>query len=227
MKKNLCLIMLVILLSSCGTMRNLAYRASCSILELENTTITDIERFGPAISSMSLASCLTFTDTQYTEEMILNKFPYETASFLYVVNNHCGSTEAESISCEKILLSVTYSNSTFEKVIDYIKGRKGFNENIKWSYGSFVCNLNTEEYYNHRPDGSYYNDDDLYSYTKFTEVSLDSDTKEIKWINFVAISEERSTINFVGLYYHDYYGGYRFTEWSEFFDEFFSFYDWI
>ena len=182
-----------------------------------------IEYFGSAASSVSIAEYVVF-DKAYKEDsnMILNKYPYETASYRYLYDYNCRSN---NLAHEDLLLSISYEYEIYNLVVNNIKLHQGFNEDINWEYNDFICYLNTEQDIHH-PDSE-----------PDTQISIDSEQKEIRWINFVAISEKRLTIAFVGFYYSINSSqimkyskkekcGYKFREWSEFFNEFFSFYDW-
>ena len=170
----------------------------------------NIADFRPSISSLGLANKVTFDFSKNERETILNKYEYESASFRFYY--HYKSSD-NGLAHEDLLLSISYSESIFTTVVNDIKTCPGFIEDVSWNYASYKCFLNKTE--------------DLYSNKVVTDYCLDAMHKEIKWINFVAISETNRTICFLGLT-HKYKDGtgYTFNDWPDVFENVFGFYSW-
>lgn len=200
MKRIILVICLVFSLSSC----NLDWIMDGDFVK------EGLDEFHPAISSLALAEHVTFDLTKDNRDTILNRYEYESGFFRFYYHY---DWKDNGLAHEDLLLSITYSESIFTTVVNHIKTCPGFIEDLSWNYASYMCFLNKTE--------------DLHSNRAITDYYLDATHKEIKWINFVAISEANRTICFLGLVHkYDDDTGYRFKDWSELFENIFGFYSW-
>ena len=119
---------------------------------------------------------------------------------------------------EDLLLSLSYNEANYKKTIDRIKEYPGFENECSWTYQNTAFYLNSTI------------DLDCASCKPFTRVQLNTNPMTIQWINFVGFNEMNSTICFIGFSHYlldwklDIAGGYSFSNWDQFFSEFFSFY---
>lgn len=202
MKRIILVICLVFSLSSC----NLDWIMDGDFVK------EGLDEFRPAISSLALGEKVTFDLTKDNRDTILNRYEYESGFFRFYYHY---DWKDNGLAHEDLLLSITYSDETFESVLNEIHKSPGFREDFSWNYYSYTCFLNTtidlgvEEKYKH------------------TKLNIQDTYIEIEWINFVAISNNLHTICFAGLVHkYDDDTGYRFKDWSELFENIFGFYSW-
>ena len=171
-----------------------------------------IESFSVAEPEYGLGLYVTFEQQFDLEQMVFNRYSSEDVYYRYYKIITCDVYATK----EALLLSTTYDEEHYGMVVSEMKTYEGFNEHINWNYANYTCYLNTQIDAHVGPKGDPY-----------TDVKLDGEEKEIHWINFVAISEEKLKIIYCGAYFRANYTSYFiFGKWSEFFNDFFSFYDW-
>ena len=155
----------------------------------------------------NLIKYLTFQNEIGDKIQFKDRFAYETAYFYY--NRILDQKEGTELSYT--LLAFNYSQGIYANVVEYIQNKKGFKKEITWEYSSYMCVVNATKQL-------------IYNYDQKDCFIFSDEHKTIHWINFVAFNENSNSVCFVGFRCTNTI--YLFSEWDEFFNEFFSFYDW-
>lgn len=180
-----------------------------------------IEKYNPAVSSVSLCKALTarYEDDRHDRVLFVDQFHYEDSFFRFEEFYDGGYAH------ETVVLALRYSKPMFEEAYGDVRSQSGFLPETVFCYGDFEFHLNEAYTLYNRERG--FNDGSDYL--------LSGNSPYLHWINIIGISNSRCELAFVGFYhvlqwrsglwtFDESY--YPFAGWSNLFEKEFSFFDW-